>query len=87
MYTNYILKLLNGYFLNVFQVIRTLSEDDAFLFWKSFSGVRKNTEMVILPSPVGVAVSEYRRVETRVIKIHHSENRTHISPVKKGEIT
>lgn len=71
----------------MFQVIRTLSEDDAFLFWKSLSGVRKNTEIVILPYPAGVAVIEYRRVETRVIKIHHSNDRTHISPVKKGGIT
>ena len=71
----------------MFQVIRILSEDDTFLFWNSLSGVRKNTVIVILPYPVGVAVSEYRRVETRVIKIHHSNDRTHISPVKKGGIT
>ena len=71
----------------MFQVIRTLSEDDAFLFWNSLSGVRKNTEIVTLPYPVGVVVSEYGRVEARVIKIHHSKNRTHISPVKKGGIT
>ena len=64
----------------MFQVIRTLSEDDAFLFWKSLSGVRKNTEMVILPYPVGVALIEYRRVETRVIKIHHSKNSSHFVP-------
>ena len=63
----------------MFQVIRTLSED-AFLFWKSLSGVRKNTEIVPLPYPIGVAVSEYGKVETRVIKIHHSKNRTHIVP-------
>lgn len=71
----------------MFQVIRTLSEDDAFLFWKSLSGVRKNTEIVILPYPIGVAVSKYGKVETRVIKIHYSKNRIHISPVEKGGIT
>ena len=46
----------------------------------SLSGVRKNTEIVTLPYPVGVVVSEYGRVEARVIKIHHSKNRTHIVP-------
>ena len=69
----------------MFQVIRTLSEDDFLEI--SLSGVRKNTEIVTLPYPIGVAVSEYEKVETRVIKIHHSKNRTHISPVKKGGIT
>ena len=46
----------------------------------SLSGVRKNTEVVTLPYPIGVAVSKYGKVETRVIKIHHSKNRTHIVP-------
>lgn len=47
---------------------------------KTRKGSRTSVEYIIADEVVGVAVSEYGKVETRVIKIHHSKNRTHIVP-------
>ena len=39
---------------------------------------RTNKEIIELDFSVGMAVNEFESVETNVIKIHHSEKRTHI---------
>lgn len=46
-------------------------------------GKRTNKEIVELEFPIGIAVSEFGSIETNVIKIHHSANRTHIVPKER----
>lgn len=49
-------------------------------------GRRTNVEYIVTDSEVGIAVSRNGQTPTNEIKIHHSKNRAHISPVKKGGI-
>ena len=46
-------------------------------------GRRTNKEIIELDFPIGMAVNEFSAVETNVIKIHHSEKRTHIVPKER----
>lgn len=45
-----------------------------------------NVEYIVIDSEIGVAVSRNGQRTTNEFKIHHSKNRTHLSPVKKGGI-
>lgn len=47
--------------------------------------VRKNTELVIASDFQGIAVNLEGNFKTNMFKIHHSKNRTHIVPIKKGD--
>lgn len=47
--------------------------------------VRKNTELVIVSDFEGIAVNLEGNFKTNMFKIHHSKNRTHIVPIKKGD--
>lgn len=47
--------------------------------------VRKNTELVIASDFQGIAVNLEGNFKTSMFKIHHSKNRTHIVPIKKGD--
>ena len=47
--------------------------------------VRKNTELVIAKDFQGIAVNLEGNFKTNMFKIHHSKNRTHIVPIKKGD--
>lgn len=44
---------------------------------------RTNKEIIELDFPVDMAVNEFGSIETNVIKIHHSEKRTHIVPKER----
>ena len=46
---------------------------------------RKNTELVIASDFQGIAVNLEGNFKTNMFKIHHSKNRTHIVPIKKGD--
>ena len=46
---------------------------------------RKNTELVIVSHFEGIAVNLEGNFKTNMFKIHHSKNRTHIVPIKKGD--
>lgn len=48
-------------------------------------GRRTNKEIIELDYPIGISVNENTTVETRVFKIHHSKNRTHIVPKERRE--
>lgn len=50
---------------------------------RDWKGQRTNKEVVKLDFPIGVAVSEFGIVETDIVKIHHSKNRTHIVPKER----
>ena len=54
---------------------------------KTRKGSRTSVEYIIADEVVGVAVSKKGKMETNEFKIYHSNDRTHISPVKKGGIT
>ena len=46
---------------------------------------RKNTELVIASDFQGIAINLEGNFKTNMFKIHHSKNRTHIVPIKKGD--